>query len=58
VLKTAVDTFEHGLTPWLIADACASNGGDRMHKTGLRLARRFIGSKHIINASDLEPYLS
>ncbi len=58
VLKTAVDAFEHGLTPWLIADACASNGGDRMHKTALRLARRFIGAKHIIDASDLEAHLS
>ena len=53
VLKSAADAFERGLTPWLISDACASNGGKRMHESGLRLAGRFIGPPHVIGSTDL-----
>jgi len=47
VLKTVVDVFEAGLRPWLAADCCASNGGVREHRAGLRLAGRFIGAEQV-----------
>lgn len=50
VLKTAVDAFERGLTPWIIADACASTGGQPAHDAGLLIARRFIGGGQIITS--------
>ncbi|MEU5907751.1 isochorismatase family cysteine hydrolase [Micromonospora sp. NPDC047467] len=53
VLKSAVDAFERGLTPWLVTDASASHGGQAAHEAGLLVARRFIGAGQIINASDV-----
>jgi len=53
VLKSAVDAFERGLTPWIVRDACASNGGTAMHRLGLRLARRFVGPAQVVRASEL-----
>jgi nicotinamidase-related amidase len=44
VLKSAVDAFELGHTPWLVTDACASHSGADQHQLGLTMAGRFIGS--------------
>ena len=48
VLKTAVDAFEHDLTPWILKDACASHSGPKAHAAGLFIAGRFIGTNQII----------
>ncbi|MGH3521999.1 MAG: cysteine hydrolase [Mycobacterium sp.] len=48
VLKTAVDAFEHNLTPWILKDACASHSGPEAHAAGLFIAGRFIGTNQII----------
>lgn len=53
VLKTAVDAFEHDITPWLIKDASASHSGLEAHEAGLLVARKFIGSGQIISLSDV-----
>jgi nicotinamidase-related amidase len=53
VLKTAVDAFEHNLTPWILEDACASHSGPEAHTAGLFIAERFIGTNQIIHASSL-----
>lgn len=53
VLKTAVDAFERGLTPWLIADASASDAGPAVHDAGLLVTRRFIGAGQIITVADV-----
>ncbi len=53
VLKSAADAFERGLTPWLVEDACASNGGERFHQDGLRVTGRLIGLEQIVKSSDL-----
>jgi nicotinamidase-related amidase len=50
VLKTAVDLFEAGYVPVVLADACASHGGPECHACGLRLLRRFIGRDQVIEA--------
>lgn len=48
VLKTAVDLFETGYEPVVLANACASHGGPECHECGLRLLRRFIGCDQVI----------
>lgn len=53
VLKTAVDAFEHNLTPWILKDACASHAGPEAHAAGLFIAARFIGSNQIIDVASL-----
>ena len=53
VLKGAVDAFERGLTPWLIADASASHAGPAAHDAGLLVARRFIGPGQVITLADI-----
>ena len=40
MLKTAVDAFELGMTPYVIADASASHAGPRAHEAGLYLLGR------------------
>jgi nicotinamidase-related amidase len=53
VLKTAVDAFEHNLTPWILQDACASHSGPDAHTAGLFIAARFIGANQIIQTTGL-----
>ena len=48
VLKTALDIFEHDLTPWVITNASASTGGDNLHKSGLAVLGRAIGENHLV----------
>lgn len=53
VLKSAVDAFERGYTPWVLVDACASHGGQEAHEAGLLVAGRFIGRQQLIHSADL-----
>ena len=53
VLKTAVDAFELGLTPYVIADASASHAGIRAHEAGLYLLRRFIGTRQVLTGDSV-----
>lgn len=48
VLKTAVDLFEAGIEPVVLANACASHGGIDCHRAGLKLLRRFIGNGQVV----------
>jgi nicotinamidase-related amidase len=48
VLKCAVDLFEAGVEPVVLADFCGSHGGAECHEAGLLLLRRFIGSRQVI----------
>lgn len=48
VLKTAVDLFEAGLEPLVLAADCASHGGPECHEAGLLLLARFIGAERVI----------
>ena len=51
VLKCAVDLFEAGLRPIVLADFCASHGGPECHDCGLRLLRRFIGEQQVVSGT-------
>jgi nicotinamidase-related amidase len=52
VLKSAVDTFEAGIRPWILTDACASHTDQAGHDAGLLLARRFIGASQLLTVED------
>ncbi len=49
-MKSAVDAFELGHAPWIITDASASHAGDEVHRAGLLVAGRFIGSGQLITS--------
>jgi hypothetical protein len=39
--------------PWVITDASASHAGEVVHEAGLLVARRFIGTGQLIEASEV-----
>ncbi len=43
ILKTAIDSFERGIEPVIIEDACFSAGGHQTHDAGIFLLKRNIG---------------
>ena len=47
VLKCAVDLFEAGLRPVVLADYCASHGGAEFHAWGLAIIERLIGAAQV-----------
>ncbi|MEH1873552.1 isochorismatase family cysteine hydrolase [Nostoc sp.] len=47
ILKTAIDSFERGIEPVIIEDACFSDGGQQAHDAGLFLLKRNIGKNQI-----------
>ncbi len=49
VLKCAVDLFEAGVEPVVLAAACGSHGGPECHKAGLLLLGRFIGTRQVVH---------
>lgn len=53
VMKSAIDAFELGFTPWVIADATASHAGDEVHESGLLVIRRNIGRNQVIDTASL-----
>jgi nicotinamidase-related amidase len=50
VLKCAVDLFEIGIEPVVLAHACGSHCGPDLHATGLRILRHLIGEKQVIGS--------
>jgi len=53
VLKTAVDTFERHLTPWVVTDACATHAGEKANAAGLLVISRFIGPGQLVTSADI-----
>jgi len=47
VLATAVDLFQLGIRPLVLADYCASTGGPESHAAALKVLVRLIGEKQI-----------
>ncbi len=54
VLKTAVDAFERGLTPWVVTDASGTHAGAAAEEAGHLVIRRFIGAGQLVTTTDLE----
>ena len=61
VLKTALDAFEGGFTPWIIEDACASNAtrhpAAEVHQSALTLMSRLVGSGQLIQSDDVHKFI-
>lgn len=53
VLATALGVFDAGLTPWLIEDCCASNGGQKSHDAAIELLKPLLGEQQIITSAEL-----
>jgi len=49
VLKCAVDLFEAGIEPVVLAAASGSHGGPDCHNAGLLLLGRFIGAGQVVH---------
>lgn len=47
VLKTAIDLFECNIRPIVLADCCASNGGEESHRAAITVLERTIGRNQI-----------
>lgn len=52
VLATAIDLFEAGIRPIVIADACASHAGPDYHEAGMLLLKRLLGEAQIVFAAE------
>lgn len=56
VLKTTLDAFESGYTPWVLEDACASNATrvppQEVHRSALLLMSRLVGAGQIIRSGE------
>uniref|UniRef100_UPI003340C66F isochorismatase family cysteine hydrolase n=1 Tax=Castellaniella defragrans TaxID=75697 RepID=UPI003340C66F len=48
VTKCAVDLFESGIEPRVLARLCASNAGQEAHEHALRTLERYIGKGQVI----------
>lgn len=53
VLATAVDLFDAGLRPVVIADCCASHAGRRHHEAALMILTRMIGERQVLSRAEL-----
>ena len=53
VLATAVDLFDAGLRPVVIADCCASHAGPRYHEAALMILKRLIGEDQVVTRAAL-----
>lgn len=51
VLKSAVDAFEAGITPWILTDASASHSSQASHDAGIFIGRRFIGPSQFVTVA-------
>jgi nicotinamidase-related amidase len=49
VMKNALDLFEAGIRPVVLADACMSHAGPEMHAFGLEILRRLIGHANVVS---------
>ncbi len=50
VLKVALDIFDHGIKPIVLADCCASTSGLQSHFAGLAVLARNIGANQLHDA--------
>ena len=48
VMKSAIDTFEHGLNPRVLTYYCASHAGISFHDSSINILKRYIGDRNVI----------
>lgn len=56
VLATVIGAFDHGLTPWVVTDACASNASRHeaaeVHRMALVIMGRLVGEGQLITTRE------
>ena len=50
ILMSAVDLFQAGIEPVVLAHACGSVSGHADHQAGLQILRRLVGDKQVIGS--------
>ena len=50
VMMSALDLFQAGIEPVILAHACASVHGPAEHQAGLQILRRLIGARQVIGS--------
>ncbi|MFI2561892.1 cysteine hydrolase family protein [Nocardia farcinica] len=62
VLKTALDAFEHGYTPWVLRDAVASNAtrhrAAEIHESALLHISRLVGAQQVTETASIDQLLA
>ncbi|AXK90082.1 cysteine hydrolase [Nocardia farcinica] len=62
VLKTALDAFEHGYTPWVLRDAVASNAtrhrAAEIHESALLHISRLVGAQQVTETASIDQMLA
>ncbi|GGL44201.1 cysteine hydrolase family protein [Nocardia jinanensis] len=62
VLKTALDAFEFGYTPWIVRDAVASNAtrhrAAEIHESALLHISRLVGANQVIDSPRVQELLT
>lgn len=53
VLATAISVFDSGMTPWVVRDCCASNGGVKAHDTAIELLETLLGKQQVIFSKEI-----
>lgn len=53
VLATALAVFDHGFTPWVVEDCCASTGGAKAHQQAIGLLKPLLGAQQVISSQEL-----
>jgi nicotinamidase-related amidase len=51
VLATALQLWDAGIAPRVLAELCSSSGGRDMHEAGLAITRRAIGDRNVVDTS-------
>lgn len=54
VLATALDAFDAGYQPRILAEACASSGGANLHNSSIEILQRNLGKEAIIRGRACE----
>ncbi len=53
IIKTAMDSFDRGISAWISEDLVASTYGERGQQAGISVARKVLGRDHVLKTSDL-----
>lgn len=57
VLATALLLWDEGFRPAVLADLCATSGGEELHDAARAILRRSIGDRNVLRSGDLVPDL-
>ncbi len=53
IIKTAMDSFDRGISAWIAEDLVASTYGRRGQTAGISVARKVLGRDHVLETPDM-----